>query len=255
MALSYLQIPILEDNYVYLIRNEQSNDTYVVDPGLAQPVIDVLDKHVWKLTGIINTHHHWDHTDGNLEIKKHYQCPVYGFEPDAKRIPGITKFVNNNEELVIADAKCRILFTPGHTLGHICYYFYEDHMLFCGDTLFSCGCGRLFEGTPKQMMESLSKLRLLPDETILLCAHEYTEKNLNFALSLEPENKKLQDKLERVKKLRANDQSTVPMPLFEEKQLNPLLRWDDKDLRKSIGLENASDLEVFTYVRKKRDVF
>ena len=211
-----------------------------------------LDK---KLDFILNTHHHLDHVGANLELKKRYNCEIVGNKKDKDRIPGISICLTEGEKLKIGDAECKVIEVSGHTVGHISFYFEKENLIFCGDTLFSLGCGRLFEGTPEIMVESLLKIRSLPNQTKIYCAHEYTLKNAEFALSLEPENKIIKKKMKQIKEKRFNGLATVPSLLGEEKVLNPFLRFDDQSLRLSLGFEKLSNIESFRKIREMKDDF
>ena len=239
--LQVFQLPVLQDNYIYILHSENAGKTAVVDPALAEPVGLFLKEKNWTLDFIFNTHHHWDHTGGNLELKKVWNCRILGFAEDAHRIPGIDQHLQEEEEFTFDDLPCRVLFFPGHTLGHIAYWFFEEKKLFIGDTLFAMGCGRLFEGSPKQMFNSLNCIKSFPSDTEIFCAHEYTEKNGRFALSVDPQNQDLKNRMTEVQTSRRKNQSTVPFFLSEELKTNPFLR--------------ASTLEEFTHLRKKRDIF
>lgn len=240
-SLQVFQLPVLQDNYIYIIHDGDTKNTAVVDPALSEPVDLFLKGKGWKLDFIFSTHHHWDHTGGNLELKKRWNCKILGFKEDAHRIPGINQQLQEGEEFTFGKFHCRVLFLPGHTLGHIAYWFSKEQKLFIGDTLFAMGCGRLFEGSPQQMFSSLKQVKSLPPQTEVFCAHEYTEKNGRFALSMDPENQDLKNRMKEVVEKRKKKLSTVPFLLSEELKTNPLLR--------------AISLEEFTLLRKKRDVF
>lgn len=259
------QIPALKDNYIHILRSS-SGSTAVVDPSLEKPVSRFLKKKGWTLDFIFNTHHHYDHTDGNLPLKKIWSCQVAGFEQDAHRIPGIDIFVKENQIFKWNQHECSILFIPGHTKGHIAFWFQKENILFCGDTLFAMGCGKLFEGTPQQMLSSLNILAQLPSRTLVYCGHEYTQKNGSFALTLEPNNSRLQKRMIQICKKRKQGLSTVPFSLLEELHTNPFLRcrkWIQDPSK--IGLpslkkwlkENpsAAELSLFTKIRKMKDRF
>lgn len=250
-------IPLLRDNYGYLVVSEPTKEALVIDPSESEPVLRKVDEERLTLKAILNTHHHRDHTGGNDGILTHYKVEVYGHKSDAERIPGFTHGVDEGDEIRIGELSGKVLFIPGHTTGHIAFLFGDN--LFCGDTLFTGGCGRLFEGTPAQMHASLSKLMMLPDSTRVYCGHEYTENNLRFAVTLEPKNFKLISRLERVQALRARGISTVPATLEEERQTNPFLRWDSTEIIKTIkrdfpGLP-SDPVSVFAQVRKLKDQF
>jgi hydroxyacylglutathione hydrolase len=253
--LTIIQIPVLTDNYIYLIHDPVSGETAAVDPALAQPVLDVLAKKGWQLTYILNTHHHWDHVGGNLELKQKTGCKIIAAQSDRYRIPGIDIGVNEDDVISLGLHTARIISTPGHTSGHIVYYFAEDGALFCGDTLFVMGCGRLFEGTPEQMWNSLQKLEALPPSTRIYCTHEYTQTNGRFALAVEPDSSQLQQKMIEVQQLRAENKPTVPSTIEQERATNPFFRADSISIQKSLGLVGQSPLRVFTELRKRKDSF
>ncbi|MCE3233310.1 MAG: metallo-beta-lactamase family protein [Rickettsiaceae bacterium] len=234
-----VQLPVLKDNYVYILTGGRK--VCVIDPSIAAPVLQHLMDNNLKLDYIINTHHHWDHTDGNAEIKAATGCKVIGYKGDAHRIPGIDIEVEDGQEIEICGEIAKVMFIPGHTLGHVAYYFEKPGIVFCGDTLFSLGCGRLFEGTAKQMHNSLQKLVMLPKDTKVYCAHEYTESNAKFALSIEPDNQALLQRVAEVKALRQQSESTVPSTIALELATNPFLR--------------VNNLEKFAKLRKAKDIF
>jgi hydroxyacylglutathione hydrolase len=249
------QIPVLQDNYVYLAHDAAGGATAVVDPAVAAPVLEALDEKGWRLTHILNTHHHGDHVGGNMEIKARTGCTIVGPGPDAARIPGIDVEVGDGDSFTLGEAQAQVFFVPGHTRGHIAYWFPESAALFCGDTLFALGCGRLFEGTPEQMWSSLSRLRELPAETRVYCAHEYTQANARFALSVEPGNPELQARADDIDRLRAQGIPTVPSTLAEERATNPFLRPDSENLQQTVGLPGGDPVAVFAETRRRKDVF
>lgn len=255
MSLEIVQIPVLNDNYVYLAREPQSGAVAVVDPAVHEPVLAELKRRNWVLTHILNTHHHPDHVGGNMALKAATGCQVIGPEADADRIPGLDIAVGDNEGINLGNETARVFDVPGHTKGHIAYWFADSQALFCGDTLFALGCGRLFEGTPAQMWSSLSKLRSLPDDTRIYCAHEYTESNARFAVTVEPGNEKLQQRYHRIKELRAAGKPTVPSTLGEEKATNPFLRPMSDNIRLHLDMAGADDVAVFAEIRKRKDGF
>ncbi|PPD44393.1 MAG: hydroxyacylglutathione hydrolase [Methylobacter sp.] len=253
--LNILQIPVLTDNYIYLIHDPVSTETAVVDPAVAQPVLDELAKRGWRLNTIFNTHHHHDHVGGNLELKAKTGCQVIGPAADKHRIPGIDRCVSDQDIVMLGNYTAQVLETHGHTSGHIVYHFANENALFCGDTLFVMGCGRLFDGTIADLWQSLQKLQTLPPATRVYCTHEYTQSNGRFALTLEPTNPALQEKMAQVNQLRANGQPTVPSTIAEELATNPFLRTDSVELQKSLGLLGKSSLEIFTAIRALKDRF
>ena len=249
------QIPTRKDNYVYLIRESGQGRVAVVDPSDAEPVIAALGRLGWTLTDIVNTHHHNDHTGGNLELKEKYGCRITGPRADRDRIAGIDADVGDGDTFMLGDAEARVFHTPGHTRGHIAYWFPESKALFCGDTLFALGCGRTFEGTPLQMWTSLSKLRALPDDTRVFCAHEYTQANAQFALTIEAGNRSLRDRAKQIDAQRARGERTVPSLLGLEKETNPFLRADVAAVAEAVGLSASDPVAVFAAVRLRKDNF
>ena len=249
------QIPVLSDNFVYLAREPASGAVAVVDPAVAGPVLGEANRLGWKITHILNTHHHPDHVGGNMEIKEATGCVIVGPGHDPDRIPGMDVQVHDNETYDLGKERAQIFFVPGHTRGHIAYWFGGSDALFCGDTMFSIGCGRLFEGTPQQMWTSLKRLRALPPATRIFCAHEYTESNIRFAVTVEPTNAALRKREADVKALRAAGKYSVPSLLGEEVKANPFLRADTPELAAAIGMAGRDPADVFAEVRKRKDVF
>lgn len=250
-------IPALKDNYIFFLEDEATGLCACVDPGEAKPVIDYIEKNGKKLDYILNTHHHWDHTNGNKKLKKKYDAKIVAFKGDAQRIEGVDVEVEEGSHFHIGEAHADILEVPGHTSGHIAFHFPASLALFCGDTLFSLGCGRLFEGTPAQMWDSLKKLRDLPDNTQIYCGHEYTYDNGGFCLTIERENNALHRRLMGVKRLRDAGKPTVPSLMGIEKQTNVFLRADHFDLIKELPFTAGAEdpVRVFTYLRELKDAF
>ncbi|MGI2325847.1 MULTISPECIES: hydroxyacylglutathione hydrolase [Methylococcus] len=253
--LEILQIPVLEDNYVYLLHEPGSGATAAVDPAVAGPVLEALDARGWRLGHVLNTHHHGDHVGGNLELKAATGCAIVGAAGDRHRIPGIDVALKDGEEFRLGSASARMLDVPGHTSGHVAFWFEDDAALFCGDTLFALGCGRLFEGSAEQMWRSLERLRALPAETKVFCAHEYTQANARFAVTIEPGNVALRERVERVEALRREGAATVPSILSEELATNPFLRPESPEIRARLGLPDVPEVEVFAEIRRRKDVF
>lgn len=250
------QIAVLSDNYVYLLHEPESGATAAVDPAVAEPVLAELARRQWRLTHILNTHHHGDHTGGNLELKHATGAQVVGARRDAQRIPGIDVEVREGDTFLLGHAAAMVFETPGHTTGHIAFWFPDSHALFCGDTLFSLGCGRLFEGTAEQMWDSLRKLRDLPDDTRIYCAHEYTAANGRFARLVERGNAALLARVEQVARLRGAELPTVPSLMADERAANPFLRADSADVARAVGMEPGTDpARVFAELRRRKDVF
>ncbi|HXP13612.1 MAG TPA: hydroxyacylglutathione hydrolase [Stellaceae bacterium] len=248
------QVPVLRDNYVYLLREPESGAVAAVDPSVAGPVAAALDQLGWKLTHILNTHHHHDHTGGNLELKARYGAIIVGPLADRARIPGIDVALAEGDKFKFGNEEAQVFDVPGHTRGHCAFWFPKSRALFCGDTLFLMGCGRLFEGTPEQMWRSLSKLKKLPGDTRVYCGHEYTQANARFALTVEPGNRDLIARSKRVDEQRARGQSTVPGTMEEELATNPFLRADNPALQKA---QNAPGDAVATFaaIRRAKDNF
>tara|TARA_Y100001936_G_scaffold15837_1_gene13465 strand:+ start:1428 stop:2198 length:771 start_codon:yes stop_codon:yes gene_type:complete len=249
------QIATRTDNYVYLIKEHGQGKVGVVDPSDAEPVIETLDRLGWRLTDIINTHHHNDHTGGNLELKEKYGCTIVGPLADHDRIAGIDIDVKDGDIYKFGGLEARVFDTPGHTRGHIAYWFQKNSTLFCGDTLFALGCGRVFEGTFEQMWNSLGKLRELPDNTVVYCAHEYTQSNAKFAVTIEKDNAALIERASEIDLLRAENKRTVPSLLGVEKATNPFLRADIPSVAKALGLPSEDPVQVFSEIRKRKDNF
>ena len=252
--------PCLQDNYGFLLHDAATDVTATVDTPEVGPILTALHEKGWQLTHILNTHHHADHAGGNLAIKAQTGCRIIGPRADAARIPGIDEQVGEGDEFLLGTHPVRVFDTPGHTRGHIVYYLPEDRVAFVGDTLFAMGCGRLFEGTPAQMWGSLQKLMQWPDDTRVYCAHEYTQANARFALSVEPDNEALTERARRVAALRARNEPTVPTTMGLEKATNPFLRPMSPAISARVGLggtqPGAADLvEVFARTRALKDRF
>ena len=250
-----IQIPALQDNYIYFLIDKESSLTACVDPSKADPVIDLLKKKNLNLDFILNTHHHYDHVGGNLELKEKTQCRIIGAEIDKERIPGIDICLKDMEKFYFGSSEFITIETPGHTVGHICFYFHNDNILFSGDTLFALGCGRLFEGTPKQMWRSLKIIKSLPNKTLIYCGHEYTESNSNFAISLLPDDQDLEKKKEKIQNLRQKGRPTIPTTIGEEKKFNPFLKVDDRSFLEKINLADMEESSAFEKIRKLKDNF
>ncbi|BBK40182.1 hydroxyacylglutathione hydrolase [Allostella vacuolata] len=249
------RIPVLQDNYVWLVHDAATSATAVVDPAVAEPVEAALRQKGWRLTHILNTHHHGDHTGANLALKAAHGCTIVGPAADRARIPGIDVTVADGDRYRLGEAEAEVFDVPGHTRGHIAYWFADDQALFCGDTLFAMGCGRLFEGTPAQMWRSLGKLKGLPAATRVFCAHEYTQSNARFALTVDGGNRALVERAAEVDALRARGQPTVPSTIGLERATNPFLRADDPAVAAAVGLSGHNPVEVFAEVRRRKDSF
>lgn len=256
MGISIHQFTALNDNYGVLLHDEATGATACVDTPEAGAVNAALAATGWKLSHILNTHHHSDHTGGNLALKKAHGCTVVGPAADRERIPGLDTAAADGDTLLLGATPYVVLHTPGHTRGHCCYYFPGEGVAFVGDTLFSLGCGRLFEGTAAQMHASLGALAALPDATRLYVGHEYTQGNARFAVTLEPGNAALAARAAEVAALRAAGQPTIPTTVASEKACNPFLRTHSAELRAALGLgPGARDVDVFAETRRRKDAF
>ena len=249
-------IPAFSDNYIWLIK--QAENAYIVDPGDAKPVFEVIEQQKLNLKGILVTHWHGDHIGGIKDLLLAFpQLSIIG--PDSEKIPMIKTIVEDGEKIkLFDDVEFEVLSIPGHTLDHIAYYQKDSVSLFCGDTLFVAGCGRVFEGTFKQMLDALNKLNKLPTETQIYCAHEYTLSNLAFAQAVEPGNVKIQEKITACEKLRADNLSTVPSSLSEERETNPFLRYAKEEVINAAlnqGATSDQALDVFTTLRQWKNEF
>ncbi len=248
-------IPCLQDNYSYIIVDEKNNKTCVVDPSESKPIINFLEKNNLKLNYILNTHHHYDHIGGNIELKKKYKAKVIGFNGDYKRIPEIDIKLKDGEIWKEDNFESKIIHIPGHTLGHICFYFYNEDNLFTGDTLFSLGCGRIFEGTYEQMFNSLEKIKNLPSKTKIYCGHEYTLQNSKFCIKYDKDNLELIKKIKAIKKKLNNNQPTIPTTLGEELKSNIFLRSDNFKIKNNLNINKGSSLDTFSKLRDLKDNF
>jgi hydroxyacylglutathione hydrolase len=241
MPITAEPVPILSDNYAWLLREETTGAVAIVDPADAKPVIASLERAGGRLDLILLTHHHADHVAGTDAVRARFGAPVIGAAADRHRLPKLEQVVREGDEVAFGAAKARVIETPGHTRGQINFYFPDGDVLLSGDTLFSLGCGRLIEGTAAEMFESLGKLKALPPETLVCCGHEYTQSNARFAQSVDPDNRDLAARVEQVRKLRAAGKPTVPSKLADELAANPFLR--------------ARDVEQFADLRARKDRF
>jgi hydroxyacylglutathione hydrolase len=245
----------LRDNYGVLVHDSVSGATAAIDAPEAAPVEAALAAAGWRLNDILVTHHHGDHTAGIEPLKKRYGCRVVAPAREASRIPQVDIPVREGDSVRVGSLLADVLETPGHTSGHIAYWFRSETLAFVGDTLFSVGCGRVIEGTPQMMWRSLAKLRDLPDETKIYCGHEYTAANIRFALTVEPENSALRARGEEVERLIAAGQPTIPSTIGQEKAVNPFLRADLPAVAARVGLPNAAPDQVFAEIRGRKDRF
>jgi len=234
-------IPCLQDNYSYLIIDEINNIACVIDPSEADPVIEYLDNNKIKLKFILNTHHHYDHVGGNQKLKEKYSASIIGYKGDSKRIPGIDILVNDQETWIHENFEVKVMHVPGHTLGHVCFYFYKEDSVFTGDTLFSLGCGKIFEGTYSQMFNSLMKLKELPQNTKVYCGHEYTMQNSRFCIAHDKSNENLRAKINNIEIKLKDGLPTIPSTIKDELECNIFLR--------------SNNVENFSKLRDLKDNF
>ncbi len=246
-------VPCLSDNYAFLVHNKDTSETVLVDAPEAAPIQNALRIKGWTLTDILITHHHPDHIDGVAALRN--GARVIGAARDAHRLPPLDLQVADGDVIEICGVDTHVLDVSGHTVGHIAFHMPEPELAFTADSLMALGCGRLFEGTPAQMWESLQKLRALPQDTIICSGHEYTETNARFALTLDPDNPDLISRVEGITAARAAGRPTVPSALDEETRTNPFLRADDPGLKATLGMADSSDVDVFAEIRARKDKF
>src|ERR1700738_1829632 len=243
----------LQDNYGVLLHDPQSGATAAIDAPEAGAVEAALRAARWGLTDILVTHHHADHTGGIAELKARHRCRVVAPHGEAAKIPLVDETVRENDKGRVGSLEARVIETPGHTAGHISYVFPADKLAFVGDTLFSIGCGRVIEGTPEMMWQSLLKVRALPDDTRIFCGHEYTQANIRFAKTIEPDNPVLIERAREVDKLRGESKPTIPSTLAQEKAANPFLRADLPELAKAVSLAGQPAWKVFAEIRERKN--
>ncbi|MBI1391250.1 MAG: hydroxyacylglutathione hydrolase [Alphaproteobacteria bacterium] len=255
MPIEIRQFPCFQDNYGYLVRDVASGAVAAIDSPEPERINAELAAAGWKLTHIFNTHHHWDHAGGNLALKTKWGCEIVAPADEATIIPGVDHQVREGDVVRLGESSAVVVETPGHTVGHVVYRFADDGAAFVGDTLFALGCGRLFEGEPEQMWSSLSKLAALPNETVVYCAHEYTESNARFALSLGEENPALDARANEVFEKRRAGEWTVPTSIGVELETNPFLRADKQSMRGALKMRDAPAAAVFAEIRRRKDAF
>ncbi|MGB0158133.1 MAG: hydroxyacylglutathione hydrolase [Thalassovita mediterranea] len=255
MPLELVTIPCLADNYAYLIHNADTGQTAVIDVPDAAPISAALKERGWMLSDVLLTHHHWDHVDGLADLLADHPANVIGAEADAHRLPTLNATVADGDRLAICGEEMQVLDVSGHTLGHVAFYFAASNMVFTADSLMALGCGRLFEGTPDQMFDSLSKLAALPPQTLVCSGHEYTQSNAKFAITIDPENAALISRVQQVEQARAAGEATVPSLLSLELSTNPFLRCTDPAVQATVGMIGADPAAVFAEIRTRKDNF
>jgi len=249
------QFTCRQDNFGVILHDQLTGETASIDAPDGSRIADRLAQNDWKLTHLFITHHHPDHVEGIPSLAKAWSLKIVGPADEAAKISGLTEAVGDGDTFEFAGRTVKVISTPGHTAGHICFYIPDEGLLFAGDTLFALGCGRLFEGSPEDMFNSLSRLAELPDETRVYCGHEYTQSNGRFAISVDPDNQVLAKRMEDIADLRSKRLPTLPTTIGFEKSTNPFMRTNDPAIRKQLGMETASDVEVFAELRRRKDSF
>lgn len=255
MTLTLTTVSCLEDNYAFIIGNPVTREAAVIDVPDAGPINAAVTGGNWRLTTVLLTHHHWDHVDGLDDLDGRDNLRVIGAKADTHRLPPLDLALSEGDSVTICDEDAVVLDVSGHTVGHIAFYFATSGYAFTADSLMAMGCGRLFEGTPAQMWDTMQKLRKLPPQTIICSGHEYTQTNAAFAATLDPDNRALRSRMEGIKAARATGRPTVPSTLALEMETNPFLRADQPDLKTALGMQDATDTAVFTEIRTRRDNF
>lgn len=255
MAIEIEQFMCLSDNFGVLIHDRTSGETALIDAPEEAPILKAIERRGWRPSTIFTTHHHADHVQANLALKEKFGLKIIGPRAEASKIPGIDQEVGEGDTLHFGGEPIRVIDTPGHTAGHVSYFFPQSGVAFTADTLFALGCGRLFECPPETMFSSLKKLAALPGTTRVYCGHEYTEANARFALTVDPQNAALVQRAEEIGRLRADGKPTLPTTIERELVTNPFLRWHDAGVRNTLGMPDADDVEVFAEIRKRKDNF
>lgn len=255
MPLEIVTIPCLSDNYAFLAHDEESGQTTLVDVPEAKPILAALEARDWSLDQVLITHHHTDHVQGLGEVLDRCDARVVGAKADIHRLPNLDEQVEEGDAVTIGSETGTVIDVSGHTIGHLAFHFPRTGVVFTADSLMALGCGRVFEGTKPQMWESLSKLAALPPDTLVCSGHEYTATNAAFALTVDPDNEKLQERARTVRQMRSRDEPTVPSRLAEELDTNPFLRADDPAIAAHLGMQDADPVEVFAEIRSRKDNF
>lgn len=255
MAVEIEQFMCRSDNFGVLMHDPESGETALIDAPEEAPILAAIERTGWTPTTILITHHHIDHVEANLALKQRFKLRIIGPEAEKAKIPGIDDAVEEGSTFRFGGETIEVIFTPGHTAGHVTYHLPASKVAFAADTLFALGCGRLLECAPPVMFESLKKLAALPADTVIYCGHEYTLANARFALTIDPDNEALRERAKKIEALRAEDRPTLPTTIGKELATNPFLRWDDPAIRRQLGMETASDAEVFAEIRKRKDNF
>jgi hydroxyacylglutathione hydrolase len=255
MAIEIEQFMCKSDNFGVLARDPASGEVLLIDAPEAAPILAAIERTGWTPKTLLVTHHHGDHVEANLTLKQRFNLEIIGPKAEAEKIPGIDRTVEEGDVIQFGGEPIGVIATPGHTAGHVSYHLPRSKVAFTADTLFALGCGRLFERGPDVMFQSLKKLAALPADTKVYCGHEYTQANARFALTVDPENSALKARAKKIDRLRAGGKPTLPTTIGEELATNPFLRWADPAIRRHLGMEKASDVEVFAEIRKRKDNF
>jgi hydroxyacylglutathione hydrolase len=255
MTIEIEQFICRSDNFGVLVHETESGETAIIDAPDEAPILAAIERTGWRPTALLITHHHGDHVKANLQLKKRFGLKITGPRAEAAKIPGIDEEVEEGRIIKLGREIIGVIETPGHTAGHVSYHFMNSHMAFTGDTLFSLGCGRLFECQAPVMHKSLKKLTALPPETQIYCGHEYTQSNARFALTVDPTNSALKERAAEIDRLRAENRPTLPTTMARELATNPFLRWHDPAIRRNLDMANAPDEAVFAEIRRRKDAF
>ncbi len=255
MPVEIVTVPCRSDNYAYLVRDEGSGRVALVDAPAVEPIVEALDERGWRLDQIWITHHHGDHTEGVDELRKRYGAEVVGHVKDRARLPKLDRELSEGETVALGETTARVIDVSGHTVGHIAFVLDDDKAAFTADSLMALGCGRVFEGTHAMMWDSLSKFLAMPDDMRIYSGHNYGQANGRFAMSIEPDNAALKDRIERIKKADAEGAPIVPVTMAEEKATNPFLRATQPSVKQAVNLAGADDASVFAEVRRRKDAF